>query len=79
MVIRDFNGDNRREIISKTNNQLPICLTNNSHWLYFFGISSKEPIQTETNIENSDSLESMSEETVVQDVEYTLRREKLNI
>ena len=45
IVIRDFDGDNRREILSINNSQ-PIDITKNNHWLYFFEIKAAEVDKT---------------------------------
>ncbi len=70
VTIHDFDGNNYRELISTTNSQLPICLTENNHWLYYFDVVEKE---TKTESTDTDSTNS----TPV--IEYVLMREKLNI
>ena len=41
IIVRDFDGNNRREILN-VNNSLPINITENNRWLYFFESKSAE-------------------------------------
>lgn len=77
IIIRDFDGNNRRELISKTDNQLPICLTENNKWLYYFDVI-QEQIEKETETVGEDGLPTTTTETS-QTIKYVLKREKLNI
>ena len=65
IIVRDFDGDNRREIITNVNSQLPVAISENNHWLYYFVIEEPE--------EDEDVLSAPSTDTI-----YTLKRLKLN-
>ena len=69
IVIRDFDGDNRREILS-VNNSLPVNITENNRWLYFFEIKSAE-VDKDGNAKDKDKNTSTS------DTIYHLKRQKL--
>lgn len=74
VAIHDFNGQNYRDLITDTNNELPICLTANNKWLYYFDIKEQEQTTNETTEEATASSESDT-----QIIQYILKREKLNI
>ncbi|MCR5572914.1 MAG: PEGA domain-containing protein [Candidatus Saccharibacteria bacterium] len=70
IVIRDFDGDNRREILSVNNDQ-PINITENNRWLYFFEI---EEADADENGEAKEATKNTpSSETI-----YILKRQKLD-
>lgn len=91
IVVRDFDGYNRREILSKGNNQFGVLLTENDDWLYFFDLKITQP--EPTNCTSSDNDSAITEGDVetnqttncipTTDIEptysYILRREKLKI
>ena len=62
IIIRDFDGDNRREILT-VNNQQPINITENNRWLYYFEIKEVEA-DKETDTAKSETI-------------YVLKRQKL--
>lgn len=76
VAIHDFNGQNYRDLITDTNNELPICLTANNKWLYYFDIKEQEQEQT---TEEGTEETAVSSETETQKIQYILKREKLNI
>ena len=71
IFVQDFDGNNVREILSNVNNSLPICLSENNRWIYYFDtvIEEKETTETvDTNVETG--TESI--------IHYELKRKKLN-
>ena len=76
ITIRDFNGHNYRDLIVNSDNELPICLTANNKWLYYFDIKEEEKA-AEDQTENPST--EAGAETETQTIQYTLKREKLNI
>lgn len=62
IIIRDFDGDNRREILT-VNNQQPINITENNRWLYYFEIKEAEA-DKETDATKPETI-------------YILKRQKL--
>ena len=77
VTINDFNGNNYRELISDSNNQLPVCLTENNRWLYYFDVVEKET-KTEAT-EGAETTETTPAEETTPAIKYVLMREKLNI
>ncbi len=80
IFVQDFDGGNHREIISEINNPLPICLSENNRWIYFFSViaeDSEETIseQDETTVENVEAAES----STTTKTQYILKRKKLEI
>lgn len=77
IIIQDFDGGNRRELLKKVNTQLPIALSENNKWLYFFELTE------EVDEKNIDSTVTTDEGAVETNTEtklvYTLKREKLQI
>ena len=77
IIIQDFDGGNRRELLKKVNTQLPIALSENNKWLYFFELTE------EVDEKNIDSTATTDEGAVETNTEtklvYTLKREKLQI
>lgn len=69
IVIRDFDGDNRREILD-VNNPLPVNITENNRWLYFFEIKSAE-------VDKNGNAKGKDKSTSTTDTIYTLKRQKL--
>ena len=76
IFIQDFDGSNHREIISEINNPLPVCLSENNRWLYFFTIIAEDPEETtpEENTEATAEAEIGTAKT-----QYILKRRKLEI
>ena len=74
IIIQDFDGGNRRELLKKVNTQLPIALSENNKWLYFFELTE------EVDEKNIDSTATTDEGAVETNTEtklvYTLKREK---
>lgn len=91
IVVRDFDGYNRRELISESNNQFGVLITDNDDWLYFFDLKIVHPEPTnctttagdsaitEGNVDtnqNTNCIDSIDAEPIHN---YVLRREKLKI
>lgn len=91
IIVRDFDGYNRRELINKSNNQFGVLLTQNDDWLYFFDLKITQP--EPTNCTSSDNNSAITEDAnsgtdttnCIEVVEvdpiysFVLRREKLKI
>ncbi len=91
IVVRDFDGHNRRELISESNNSFGVLLTENDDWLYFFDLKLTQP--EPTNCTNTDSDSAITEgattgeeatnclDTVEAEPirSFVLRREKLEV
>ena len=77
IIIQDFDGGNRRELIKKANTQLPVALSENNKWLYFFELTEEfdESAPANANSTDTGAVEETSETKFV----YTLKREKLQI
>ena len=77
IIIQDFDGDNRRELLKKVNTQLPIVLSENNKWLYFFELTEEVVEEKTDNTATTDegAVEANTETKFV----YTLKREKLQI
>ena len=77
IIIQDFDGENRRELIKKANTQLPVALSENNKWLYFFELTEEVDESASINANSTDTgaVEGTSETKFV----YTLKREKLQI
>ena len=76
IIVQDFDGGNHRELLKNINTQLPIVLSENNKWLYFFTLT--EEVDDSTNSDNTTdngSAEKAAETKLV----YTLKREKLQI
>ena len=83
IVVRDFNGDNRREILNETLGTLPVTISANNRYMYFF-TSEEIPVidkttdttkESTTEVPTTDS--SNSENTTNTKTIYHLTREKL--
>ena len=55
IVVRDFDGNNRRELISNIDNDLPVIISANNKWLYYFDVSEKTISDTSGQSNSSDS------------------------
>ncbi len=72
---RDFDGDNRREIIPAVDNPFPAIISENNKYLYYFDIT-----ETESITEGADSPSDADPTTNTEkDLKYTLKRQKLEI
>ncbi|MBP5656483.1 PEGA domain-containing protein [Candidatus Saccharibacteria bacterium] len=69
IVIRDFDGDNRREILD-VNNEYPVNITENNRWLYYFEIKAADAD------ENGEAKE-VTKNTSLAETIYILQRQKL--
>ena len=91
IVVRDFDGYNRRELISKNDNQFGVLLTENDDWLYFFDLKIVHPEPTNCTTGAGDSaitegdVDTNQATNCIDSVDaapihnYVLRREKLKI
>lgn len=70
IVVRDFDGNNRREIIT-VNNEMPVVISENNRWLYFFEAKTTEETSDEVPAQNA-TEKNTSSKTI-----YTLKRQKL--
>ena len=71
IFVRDFDGDNQREIVSNADNDYGVNITDNNNWLYYFNVSKPETTEATTA--------TTSTTTATTTTTYTLKREKLNI
>lgn len=71
IIVRDFDGDNRREIINNTRHADHAIITNNNNWLYYFDLveEKQDPVVNE----NGETVE------VAPTYNYVLKRYKLTI
>jgi hypothetical protein len=71
IIVRDFDGDNRREIINNTKHADHAIITNNNNWLYYFDLveEKQDPVVNE----NGETVE------VAPTYNYVLKRYKLTI
>lgn len=75
IVARDFDGDNRREIIPSVDNPFPAVISENNKYLYYFDIT-----ETESITEGADSPSDADPTTNTENtLKYTLKRQKLEI
>ena len=86
IIAHDFTGENRRELASTTlSNNSPAVISENNQYFYYF-TTEESPIQSSDQTTNSEQSENSSsesannstEQTTTQ-VNYVLKREKLNI
>lgn len=75
VVARDFDGDNRREIVPSVDNPFPAVVSENNKYLYYFDITETESV-TEGTDSPSDADPTINTE---KDLKYTLKRQKLEI
>ncbi|MBR6098051.1 PEGA domain-containing protein [Candidatus Saccharibacteria bacterium] len=75
IIIRDFDGDNRREIINNTKNADHAIITNNNDWLYYF---DQVEVKTKNDEEQAADAEATTEDTPPV-YNYILKRLKLTI
>jgi hypothetical protein len=74
IVVRDFDGNNRRKVASNVNNPFPAIISENNRWLYYFDIVEEET-KTDANAEApSDADPVTATETKIK---YTLKRKSL--
>ena len=74
IIVRDFDGSNRRKIISDVDNPFPVVISENNKWLYYFDVAEKETANDAKDKTLSDSDPVSSTKTTLR---YTLKREKL--
>lgn len=81
IVVRDFNGQNRRELISSINNDMPVIISANNKWLYYFNREVEEIESTETESESTEEESTAETEEINQPlkVRYILKRENLQL
>ena len=82
IVVRDFNGDNRRELLSDVLEELPITISANNRYLYFF-TTEEIPVITKDEAKAEEKTEGTTTETTESNTPaatrpiYYLTREKL--
>ena len=82
IVVRDFNGDNRRELLSDVLEELPITISANNRYLYFF-TTEEIPVITKDEAKAEEKTEETTTETTESNTPaatrpiYYLTREKL--
>ena len=69
IVVRDFDGDNRREIL-EVNNQYPVNITEDNHWLYYFEYK-------EADVDKDGNAKNVTKNTSENEIIYQLKRQKL--
>jgi hypothetical protein len=74
IIVRDFDGENRRTIIPKVDNPLPVIISENNRWLYWFDIVEEETKTDATDNTPSDADPVATTETKIK---YTLKRKSL--
>lgn len=89
IVVRDFNGDNRRELLNNVISNMPIKISENNRYLYFFTSeetpmtaqqeSTSETAETTENTETTETAETTEQTQTTTRTIYHLTREKLNI
>ena len=83
IIVRDFDGANRREIITDANNQLGITLTQDNNYLYRFDYRESKPAPVDcATAEGSTTVPSEAEcsaEAPSSQSQYVLIREKLKV
>lgn len=80
IIIRDFDGDNRREIINHAKSADHAIITSNNDWLYFFDLVEVKPEPSEDEAEATESPEATeSTEEVQPTYNYVLKRLKLSV
>ena len=75
IVTRDFDGDNRREIVPNVSNPFPAVISENNRYLYYFDMT-----ETESVTEGTDSPSDADPTTNTEkNLKYILKRQKLEI
>lgn len=89
IVVRDFNGDNRRELLNDALSNLPIVISANNRYLYYFTTedipaltkddqtNTTETTEAPTDSQSSDSESKEIEKITTTKTVYYLTREKL--
>lgn len=74
IIVRDFDGENRRTIIPKVDNPFPIIISENNRWLYWFDIVEEET-KTDANDDTPSDADPIA--TTETKIKYTLKRKSL--
>jgi hypothetical protein len=74
IIVRDFDGDNRRKVISNVDNPFPVTISENNRWLYWFDIVEEE---TKTDKDQDTPSDSDPVTTTETKIKYTLKRKSL--
>ena len=74
IIVRDFDGDNRRKVISNVDNPFPVVISENNRWLYWFDIVEEE---TKTDKDQDTPSDSDPVATTETKIKYTLKRKTL--
>lgn len=82
IVTHDFTGENRRELASTKLSGFPAVISDNNQYFYFFTTEDSvvESLSDDnSNLDTSETAPAESETETTKQVNYVLRREKLNI
>lgn len=74
IIVRDFDGANRRKVISNVDNPFPVIISENNRWLYYFDIVEEE---TSTDADEDTPSDSDPVSTTETKIKYTLKRKSL--
>jgi hypothetical protein len=69
IVVRDFDGENRREILD-VNNQHAVNITENDKWLYYFDVK-------QADVDADGQAKDKTNETASTEIVHQLKRQKL--
>ena len=74
IIVRDFDGENRRKVVSNVDNPFPVIISENNRWLYWFDIVEEE---TKTDKDQDTPSDSDPVATTETKIKYTLKRKTL--
>ena len=74
IIVRDFDGNNRRKVVSNVNNPFPVVISENNRWLYYFDVVEEE---TSTDADKDTPSDSDPVATTETKLKYTLKRQSL--
>lgn len=77
VVVRDFTGENRRELITNLDNDYPVVVSGNNRYLYYFSIIEDQKTIPSTTDNDETQTEVVPENA--KEPSYELKREELNI
>ncbi len=82
IFVQDFDGYNNRELIDNADNELPICLSENNKWLYYFDIVAPNTDEAEATGGETETIAPATPQeadSTTGATQYVLMRYKLNI
>lgn len=74
IIVRDFDGENRRKVISNVDNPFPVIISENNRWLYWFDLVEEE-IKTDASEATPSDADPVT--TTETKIKYTLKRKAL--